>query len=478
MRTIQLLKSLSQKELKLIEKQVHEGKRKSLVPLFKELKRSLLKGTQISNPDMFKKTFGTAYEKRKDYLLRNELRLLNDIIYRYLVEDSLKGHLAKNKGLFNRWLAQSLYDRQSPLFAEDISSHLKQATKNLQLDEASAMYALRSLWDSAHPVGDRKAAVEHVKEWKYEEERRFLHRLRRIEFSEHFFEKFAKAAANALPDTQTDDWGKPGAVMIDLSAIDKSDWYTHYLNMQIRYAQSKGEAQMNYLLQMVKVLNSEPAQGVITDENRLKAIMGLALNLGSNKKYEQADKYMKEAVALSKKKHIPLSPQVILSYMINSISFKHPRQTIDTYNEYKNLLHTNTNHSQGVVIAAYANLFMTKPDEALEMISQPIELLPIEALHPRYIYLIAFIIRKQYDLAKAELKNLKRMLAQPDSPFHVSELPIVGYFQTYLRLLESTNARREIEIEKLKSETGQTLTTYAGILFSNIQLVWLASQLA
>jgi tetratricopeptide (TPR) repeat protein len=479
MRTLELLKSLSKKELKLIEEQVLLGKRKTLVPLFKELKKFTTQQEEPARPDLYKKTFGHAYAKNKDYLLRNELRLLNEIVYELLATESFKEHSAKNKSVFNRWLAQSFHDRRMPVFAEDINGFLNYAKEHVQLDEASAMFALRSSWASSFPISakerDREKAVEHVKEWKYEEERRFLHRVRKIEFSQIFFEKFMKGALPPAPP-EVEDWSTPGANHVDLTEIDKTDWYTRYLTLQKYYTQSKGNAQLNYLQEMIKLMGSEEGVRAIKTESRIRSTEALALNLFMNNLFKEAHQHMQQALKLCKTNSIPVTPPNIIIYISILLVLDQYHEALKLYEEFRGLVNASVSRSHGIVVAAYCYLFLAKPDEAWELLKQGIELQPAEMQHSRYIYMIVFILRGQYDLALTEVRNLKRMLASTTPRAPESDTLVAGYFQTYIRVMQSGKGKQKT-LEKLKKEVTETISIRKPSPFYNLQLNWLAKQL-
>ena len=90
MRTLELLGSFSEKELKELQTIISLNKKKSLKALFAELLKYHRRGSLPANDILFENAFGVPHNAGKNYLLRNELRLLNDIIYEYLIVASLK----------------------------------------------------------------------------------------------------------------------------------------------------------------------------------------------------------------------------------------------------------------------------------------------------------------------------------------------------------------------------------------------------
>jgi hypothetical protein len=88
MKTYNLIKLLSPKDIVAIDSLVKDKGRDSLMRLWKAV---LKQDFSDKKAQLFKLTFQDTYSKERDYLLRNELRLLNEVITQYIVEvDTLK----------------------------------------------------------------------------------------------------------------------------------------------------------------------------------------------------------------------------------------------------------------------------------------------------------------------------------------------------------------------------------------------------
>ena len=476
MRTLDLIKALSEKELKLIEHELVSGKRKTLLPLFKELKKLRQKETKPDRTELYKKIYGSAYSKSKDYLLRNELRLLNEVIYEYLVFDCFKEHVGKNKSLFNRWLAQSYYNRKISVFAEDINDFIADAKNRIQTEEATLLYALRTAWASNFPVETRENTLAQLQEWKDEEKRRLLHRLRKIEYSQVFFEENWIIRKSLLPG-QPDDWTQPGEMNVDLSGIDRTDWYTRYLTLQKYYWQSKSDEQLKYLEEIIKLSGNEQARNVIKIESHIVNIEGMAYSLFMNGRHDQAAGFMEEPLKLSEKNHLPVSPSHLVLYIANMLLTSSFSEAISLYKKHKAIIDVSTSRGHGIIVTAYCYLFVNCPDEALQLVAQGVELETGETIHIRYVYTITFLLRKQYDLALNEIRNMKRTLTNSSSPSKESDLNIVSYFNSYIKALQQNKSNRAKLINALHGEVIQNFKSYKPLPHVNLQLNWLLKQL-
>ena len=76
MRTVELLKILDNKNRKIFHARIKKHHRKKLILLLEWLLKN--NEATTNKKEMYKAAFNAQYEEDKDYLLRNELRLLNN----------------------------------------------------------------------------------------------------------------------------------------------------------------------------------------------------------------------------------------------------------------------------------------------------------------------------------------------------------------------------------------------------------------
>ena len=187
---------------------------------------------------------------------------------------------------------------------------------------------------------------------------------------------------------------------------------------------------------------------------------------------------MDEPIRLAEKHHLQPSPQHIVLYMMNLMITGHYLDVINLQHKYSAIIDASISRAHGIIVTAYTYLFMKKADEALTELSKGPELASNELLHIRYVYLIAFLVRGQYDLALAEVKNLKRMLTATAAAHSLqSDLAIAGYFQTYIRALEKDKTGNKKILKKLKTEIREHFDSHKPLPHHNMQLDWLAKQL-
>lgn len=159
-RTVALVALLSKQEMKVFSQQLGDAKRASLPLLFDAICAGLKssKANSLEKEILFEKTFGSGYSKEKDYLLRNELRLLSKELTSLLALEQTKKAMRDNPLEEKRLLLQSYIDRKAhDLFDREWDKVVEEAKEQLRLDIALDIQKLAV----EHLIGTRQATVEN-----------------------------------------------------------------------------------------------------------------------------------------------------------------------------------------------------------------------------------------------------------------------------------------------------------------------------
>lgn len=111
-----LLGSMSTSEKKEFGKVMDSQKRESLKKVWKILKKKPAAGKNRSKEELYPLIFGKPYQKSLDYLLRNEIRLLREQLFRFFVHKRLEQEKKLDSGVYELALLNGLLDRE--LFSE------------------------------------------------------------------------------------------------------------------------------------------------------------------------------------------------------------------------------------------------------------------------------------------------------------------------------------------------------------------------
>ncbi len=411
MRTLELLKGLTEKELKLIEAKVLTGKRKSLVPLLKELKKFRTTDNEPDDAELFRKTFGKPYSKNKNYLLRNELRLLNEIIYNYLVEVAFNQHLTKNPGAYNQWLLQSFYNRgMKSMFEADVEKSISVSLADNRPEESSVIFSLKSLWQIQNLPRSVEALKEQqqvIKQFKQEEERRFFFRIREAEAREAFVQHLLDYVEGKQRHN-SDDARTSGQSVFDMSKLENSDWRARYLLLKKHAHQTKGILRIEILKEMQEIEEAPYFKGDYGLNAQIVTLTNLALEYLLLEQFELADKYMEQCIERCCLLKQPVPIGNIQNYIANQVILKRYEKGIEIFKKFEDIILKSRSAENILILAGFCYIFLNKPDQAMELVPVASKVNVNNMVVSRLMIAIIFFLRGDYELANNECLNLKR----------------------------------------------------------------------
>lgn len=486
MRTLDLLQSFMGSELDELAVIVSGSKRTALVKLFKELREATHKDQEPENARLFKKIYGKTYVKEKDYLLRNELRLLNEILYKFLADKTALKHIEENKSLFYYWLARGYFDRKiRGLFRTDIdeflhyvSSH-QQSLETISLPESPAMYSMKSLWmiDNQPKLPENiRQQIEVLQQWKNEEKKRFLYRIREMEAREAYLESALKNMIQDKSDS-VDDRRTPGESLIDLSGFAKQDVLAEYALLKKHAYQTAGPKRIEVLKQTLALVSTDKGKEVLTLKARFGTLNQLAMDLILSGQYEQGNKYLEENIAESKEQKWPVTFSMIHNYMVNQINLGEYEKGIAIYQEYKNLIESNRLKNPGRIFLAYFHLYLGRDDEAIKLLPKETELPPNLQIICRFVYGISFLIRQEYALAVSEIKNMKRTVKAIKNGDYSMQLLIINLYLRYAQAHTKRKEDRNNMLLELKTELDANYPQWTTLAAVDVQFYWLINKM-
>lgn len=477
MRTIELLKALTGTELNTIKEQLSGGRRKSLQNLFTELKRHLKTEKIPANALLFKAAFGKPYVKAKDYLLRNELRLLNEAIYEFLIFKKFREQIKTDPALFHSWLARAYFDRKMKLFASDIDGFIEQAANTFKMEEATAMCSLRSHWAAGY---DNRMKTDmglgHLKQWQEFEKKKFLYGLRRVEFAESFYLQPNNKQAYDAFGWNSDKSG-PGLAFLDIQEVAKNDWYAQFLLLKKQYYQSTGHNRLNYGRLLYDLTNKKEVLAVLGPEALIGVTENLAYCLGTMGKMDESAYYAGLVIEMGRKYKKNISPNHLCNYIITLYVVRKFEEAVKNFHLYKDQIEGTPNYIATRVITSYCHLFLGEADKAIALLPPLTGLLTGEVIESRYVYMIAFILRKQYDLALNEARNLKRLLIADGRKGHTHDLEVLKLVNSWVRIVAKPQKDLQHQLGVFKKRIEDKSDVYIPMTSQSPALAWLFHKL-
>ncbi len=486
MRTLDIIRAFTPEEVKDLEASLSGHKRSGLLKLFRQLLINTKSEAEPDNAALFKKVFGEEYSKAKDYLLRNELRLLNEILYRYLAERTAMAHLAKNDSLYNYWLARAYFERGiKTLFRSDIDDMIKAASahqesfETIGLSESAALYSMKSLWmiDNQPKLQDNiSQQLDALRAWEHEEKKRFLYRLREIEARQAYLESILRTIVpGQIPghDSRT-----PGQTQIDLSDISDLDVFARYTTLKKQTYQTSGPTRIEVLRETLELTESPEAIAVLTHRARFATRNQLATELIIQGQYEEGDYHLEKCIVEGAPYKWSNFFSTVHNYMVNQINLKQYEKGIRIYHDFKAMIEANRLKNQGRLFLAYFYLYLGNDDEALKLLPREAELsVPLQIIS-RFVYTISFLMRHEYALAVTELKNMRRSVKAIKTGDYSRQLSIIDFYLRYAGAGLKTKDQQKETMTSLQEELRADYARWRQIAGVDVQLLWLLERLS
>lgn len=412
MKTLHLVDLLSEDEKSLLLEKLKEKKRASLYKLFNAIKKI---ETQKPNKDsLYKSTFSEPYSADKDYLLRNELRLLNVEIETHIAEvenKTGKDGLAPDICILQRMLQLGKTEGFLNLFKDAERA----AEEYLDYKNLLRIYDL---------VIDYYIRFQEVSVANYET---IIHYLQKKQASLVNFEREIAAEINlrknfSLKVIQSLDQEK----FLQIKQSNKPASITpnpvaDYLHSYAESYMLEGEQKINLYKNLIK---KQPKVAKLRPERQkdLPALYGsLALTLFLNHNYKEADKYYLIAIKSSDAKPYL---DLYFNYCVNALLIGKHKEVVNIYEKYYTVINSNEKLKYRFrYFTAIAYLMLEKPDAAFKMLDHEITQRPVtEYYYYRVVYAMVYFQKHDYENAERELENImqsfrfRKTAKQEDKP--------------------------------------------------------------
>ena len=186
---------------------------------------------------------------------------------------------------------------------------------------------------------------------------------------------------------------------------------------------------------------------------------------------------MLQAIERSEKNKRPLLSATMQNYIANQVNLGAFKTGIDFYNRYRQSIITDRQFVAITLYKAYCHLFLGQTDEALASLPTRGELTDHQRLMQRMVYLIVFIIRKQYELAANECQNISRMLKTRQGAHFEHYSFINNLFSKYLDIVILERKERKAAIQTFKNELKANGDKVKQLLITEFALRWLVQEI-
>jgi hypothetical protein len=395
-----LLQSLLKEDLLILEKSLVDQKKTKLLSVFQWLKDN----EDYDKQSLFSFVYGEEYQANKDYLLRNDIRNLNNFLKEYIVKKEI---LKPENDWIQRKLLLQYYinTKQKKLFEEEWEEAFKKLDKET---EHLAYFELIQL--------KKNAIVEFQ------------------EVTEANFSSYIKLLENSIPnidnlsmDVQFEllfnyEFASRVLYSITNNKREKKNFEVKYGNdfnnlaksTQIKYYKAKQydvhlafEEKEQIFTKLLTLLEGQASEQILIYNN-----FGVEYFIRSD--FENARHYYYMAFELIREHNFPVDSRLLytLQNLISaSVAIEKFEEAIEIFTVYQDKF-INTPKTIETVswIIALAYLFRGKTKEATELMNYNFKEKGQIAYYFRAVCTLGYIINKEFDLAEREAENCYRAL--------------------------------------------------------------------
>ncbi len=409
MKTLQLIQLLTAGERKEFAHHLELAKNKKLGEAFSFLSAEKSKSDIDIQEKLFKKLFGKIWTKKEDYLLRNELRLLNRQLELFMAskrfDQANRRYDAEASWLF----MTSLLDREAwGLYEKEWDAEFRRCEADgnlrsiLRLRELDVEFRIRRRdFTGAGIEGFRQAlAALQLDATRLYQYRILEARLYQTQLNRQVFERDPTMVMTEVP-------------LPVFEITNETDPYLGYLeNMRLAH-ENRGKNALQYLLKSSQYI--EQCKPGVANIRHTQAMLyaQIALENFLQYDYEEADKWYEKAIG-SIDVIVELHHQctIYLNYISNLTRLHKYAEVLNFIQKHHKLLYNLKEIRERVVcVQTMCLIYGNKTKEAKLLIQEHI----VDAREDTLMYLrltlsIIFYQQKKYDMVSRELLNLQQSL--------------------------------------------------------------------
>jgi len=474
-KVLQLVKILSKEELNLIKKRLKQSNQKRLLKLVEHL-------SKIANQPVDKKTvyeylFEDEYSSKKDYLIRNEYRLLSQRIERLLAELDLQEQLNNQKTLFHFHLLEALQKRKAyDLFQKEYTESYKQALAQKDYYAAFNITELNFIhfahfqnlkkkdWSQLENLN--KLGLQHLSSY-------YLTAFRQYQIHHQYIHSslFAYSTETELLEKE-----------IIINFENHKTIYSNYLYLKAKSFIVPLKDQENILHQCLEIAEHHFSKNHLLFEEEVKfCLSALAKNCTLLTQFEAANQYYQRYFEVAKEKDTPQVLFVMSDYIANQINLNQIGKAIQLLTEtmpYANSIPKSKLRWQCLKTACYA--FEENREELENSLTTKIELPDVGTKYFfRFYYAILASLENRKQDAYREMENLRHLTSVQEDELKIHAVVNLfhRYFYTLMHHPKTIDKLHENNISRLRRAVEDFGNTASPELRSYLPFLWLKRKL-
>jgi tetratricopeptide (TPR) repeat protein len=470
MKTLELIRNLDEKQHKKFLLEIRKHPRKKLGILFHLLSKNI--AAPLPKSEVFAAVFKTDYDEEKDYLLRNELRLLNKELETFIAKFPTTGSsqieaYKTELNLLNRFFETGNEFLFESYYQETLTAALAQSNFGI----AAQLYSLKSKFIFRH----KEISIKNYREAKQLlslENQATLSQLQE-KLSENLMrQNFAQRVLLQLNDSKLE----PAKTHHKNSLFDGAKLLVKYNELIAKSYLQSGEQKIKTLLLAAKI---HPAVAAIRQEKNLDNISifgNIAVEYFLIEKFDKAHQFYQKAILVMPKSEANI--ELLFNFCINGLALGQHKIFIEAAKKYQSQIAANNKLKHRFqYFTALAYLFDEKPKEAFKLLDHDISKRPEnEYYFYRMVYAMAYYQLNDFDMASRELENILQSF-RFRKPSENYDKPLVKAMQKLLSVhsLRYQKQKFYAELTKLKLQVAglnQNVTRFSKTIYT-----WLNKQI-
>ncbi len=377
----------------------NEG-RETLLLLYKYLKKTKKGAFEENKSNLFKAIFKQPYSKSKDYLLRNELRLLNKVLEAYLMEKSIP---SKERRYF--YIRALLERERFHLFEIEVKKELKKAVEQNDPEYVSKLLQLRLMHriktDIYNPesLGDNIELCQQI--WRIKER------------SNDYFHADLAVKVNFFNQVRQVLGGREARTLLEPRPYKTTDAYLEFLIARAGGFQMDKVQKKKELLRALELLETAHFYDLNKDKERFTLLSNLSLEYLLSRDYERAAKSFGTILGTLDDAS-PVRVGVTFNYLTCLLKSKAYKKAIEIV-ESGLLTLRNVGMMRGKLssIMAMAYIFDGQLDKAYETIPLNMkEGARFDYFYTRQVLTIIYVEDSMREVALREIDNLLQIISK------------------------------------------------------------------
>ncbi len=471
-KTISLYQLLGKKEREELDF-VIKNKRKTAIKKLHHLVNQPSSRKKIQQREsLFEELFNEKLTPKKDYLLRNELRVYHDLIKEIIAKE----YLVKDSNLLTLMTAKGLEKRgHNELHLTEIKKGLASELKGKNKENVADLYAMLI----KNQVANQRYTIDYFQELKdtIQEQISYLttafnEKLKKAEVSRAFVERVLEQLSGNAEYS-------PTTTSINLDSENFNTEYTKILSLQSQIYLPNKKEKVEILREILEILPgfSHPNENTEVLFSKISTSLGVELLLKGN--YSEANVHFKNA--LINKAHF--DQRFFIGFLLNYLSSLAKAGDFETakllLDEHAHSFPDSIFSERIISVAVSIYLLCDEVEKAEQLMPHNLKEGENDAYH--YLRVLQAIIHyknNHHELAENELINLKKHFGNTSGVVYKTS-KILGKFVTeYFKMEESIDkATQQKNRCALVKKIEMFVEEYGQFNSDNLIVLWLRKQL-